>query len=1177
MSKIKKLMITLMLFLALSGTVVEPAFVMAETINTVETNEVNENTAVTEVVESSTEESEISKTSSDQYTNTKADQQEKIGESQNANDSPEENVSRQTNEVTEQAEFTSASEYLKKNGYEMLPDGSIMSTTGTTYRDNYLSVTQEVQKMLDPDYFLKYASGQSVFVDKNYGSSTIGWTYSTGVSELGWYAKKDANGKMLWCVEPGVPLNWGENAPYTTSEVSHENYIRASLAVYYGWEKQKSVVNAFYTERLVQELTTGTTVTSIYDYNGVASLSGYQSFRTKVLKEVETFFKLPSFAGKTFSVKLGETLTLTDTNGSLSKYKVTANTANVTLSQSGNTLKITPKSNSNTSGKLSLVYQIDQSYTYATLLFQAPYLQDVIKAGVGDPVAFNVNLKVELQGQGEIIKVDDEGNALPGAQFEITNKTTGKTETKTTDKNGKISGKWDAGTVLEIQEVKAPNGYVISNEKKTLTIEANKTKSVTFTNKQQLGTISIDKSGSTFGKDMPNDSYTLKGNTFEVYAGSKATGTPVTTITTDENGQAKTKALPLGTYTLKETAASEGYILNENTWTVDLTYAGQNVEITNVDQKIENKEQLADLTVIKEDKETGNQPQGAATLIGAEYTLTDSTGQVVGTMIMKEKNGVVQSELKGLKLGTYTLKETKAPEGYNLDPTEYEVKLTYAGQNEKVSVHSKTVTDQVIKGNIEGYKFGSRPLIPNTLEDLLERISGNNQDIKPPLEGVELTATSHTTGQKYVEVTGENGYFKFENLPYDTYTIEETKGIDGYLLIEPFEVTISEEGYTHFFLLEDRIIESKIHIVKVDEETGENIPYAGAQFKIFDTWANDGEGAFVSMQRPNDTESTELFETNEKGEIVTTESLAWGIDRYELHEVKAPEGYVAMEEPIVFSVTEEDADALIRLEVPNRLARQDVQLIKKDRLNEQPLANVPFNLYQIEKDGTETLIDEFVTDEKGMISIEGLPYGDYKFVEGQPLPGYLELEDTIEFSVTVENDGKLIELEAYNEREDLEITTLFASVDGKKEINPTVDNQLKDTVWVKGDAIEIGHTYTVVTKYKNTETGEVVSEDTSTYTAKSKDDTFEVYLDLKANTLKDGDRLTATHTIYYEDEQENEVGKEDDLSNKEQTVTFRTPKRTLPKTGATTSIYLTVAGLFLFVLGAVLLFKRKNS
>ena len=542
--------------------------------------------------------------------------------------------------------------------------------------------------------------------------------------------------------------------------------------------------------------------------------------------------------------------------------------------------------------------------------------------------------------------------------------------------------------------------------------------------------------------------------------------------------------------------------------------------------------------------------------------------------------------MKGLKLGTYYLQEIEPPEGYNLDDTKHTVNLTYAGQNETVALHSKTVTDRVIKGNVEGYKFGSRPLIPQTVFEVIARLAKEQQGVKPPLEGVELTATSHTTGQEYVQVTGKNGYFKFENLPYDTYTIEETQGVDGYLLIEPFEVTITEDGYTHFFLLEDKVIESRLHIIKVDEETGENIPYAGAQFKIFDTWANEGEGEFVSMVRPTDTEQTEIFETNDKGEIITTESLPWGVDRYELHEIKAPEGYVPLEEPLIFSVTEENADALIRLEIPNRLARQDIQLIKRDRLNEQPLENVPFHLYNIATDEngelTETLIEKYLTDKEGKINVEALPYGNYKFVEVEPLAGYLPLEEPMDFSVTVEKDGELLVLEAYNEREPLELTTLFTDIAGEKTLDPTVDNQLKDVVWVKGEAIEIGHTYTVFTQYKNTKTGEVVSEATSTYTPKNKEDTFEVFLELKANILKDSDQLTATHVLYYEEEQKNEVGREDDLRSKDQTITLKKEKlllkqSILPKTNERRSLEMVLLGLSLIIIVSSYLYLQKKQ
>ena len=174
---------------------------------------------------------------------------------------------------------------------------------------------------------------------------------------------------------------------------------------------------------------------------------------------------------------------------------------------------------------------------------------------------------------------------------------------------------------------------------------------------------------------------------------------------------------------------------------------------------------------------------------------------------------------------------------------------------------------------------------------------------------------------------------------------------------------------------------------------------------------------------------------------MTTESLPWGVDRYELHEVKAPEGYLPLEEPLIFSVTAENHGVLIRLEVPNRLARQSIELIKRDRLNEQPLAQVPFGLYQVEKQKmasrTFNLLEEYLTDDEGRIEVSDLPYGTYQFIEGKPLEGYLPLEEPLDFSVTVEKDGELIVLEAYNEREKLTLTSLFTAIDGSKELDPT--------------------------------------------------------------------------------------------------------------------------------------------
>jgi LPXTG-motif cell wall-anchored protein len=968
--------------------------------------------------------------------------------------------------------------FLQENQLIQDSMGKLYTTTPSNY------IHSSIHDIFKEANAINRMANQTIVVDPNAHIANIDIHLSNGGREYGWYGKR-VNNEIALCIEQGAVLNIGENHGYTVTELNTEQMKKISLIKYYG-----IIVtgHTLHKELMTQLLAWEQQAIYPVSISGVFSMADYQSFKSDVMANVNKFYTTPSFANQTFELEIGKPLTITDTTGAFSHYKPSPSKIpqGIDVYKEGSKLTILATKDADSSSKLEFEYDIASSFQGVPLIYQHPYTQNVMIGRISDNRQLSLTINVSKNGNARVRKVDESTKQpLAGAVFRFTT-SDGQTKEITTGSDGYAT--WNdllVDTKVTIQEIKAPNGYVLSSTPQTLTIKANET----------------------------------------------------TTITKD------------------------------------------------------NKEQLANLKIIKEDEETGNTPQGAAQLVGAIYELTDKNGQSVGKLTMKDTNGVAQAEIKDLKLGTYYLQEIEPPEGYQLNPTTYTVELTYAGQNETVALHSQTVTDRVIKGNIEGYKFGSRPLIPQTVFEMFELFSTDNKDMKPPLEGVELTATSHTTGQKYVQVTGKNGYFKFENLPYDTYTIEETQGMDGYLLIEPFEVTITEEGYTHFFLLEDKIIKSRLHIVKIDEETGENIPYAGAQFKIFDTWANEGEGAFVSMVRPNDTESTDVFETNEKGEIVTTESLAWGEERYELHEVKAPEGYVPLEEPIVFSVTEEDAGALIRLEVPNRLARQTIQLIKRDRLNEQPLANVPFNLYKLETDeageSSQNLVDEYLTDEAGEITIEGLPYGKYQLVEENPLEGYLPLEEPLEFSVTVEKDGELIVLEAYNEREQLQLTSLFSHVNGEKTLDPTIDNRLKDVVWVKGEALEIGHTYTVFTQFKNTKTGKVVSEDTSIYTAKSKEDEFEVSLDLKADTLKDGEQLTATHVLYYEEAQENEVGREDDLTNKDQTVAFKkeviiqkqesTKQVVLPKTGDKDSINRVLLGLSLFVVVSSCLYIRKKK
>ena len=1378
-NKIRKKVTTFLLLLSLSGAISQPLSVLAETEipSQAESSQVEKNNSQKEnkaipnpsVQENKQKEDKIASKVIEEKTEQSIPMENESSITDDTGASKEEIPSNSSKEQSNQANRQSITpvpaktedqlnQEVKKifadNGYELLEDGSLRSTTGTSYRSNLFEVLQKVElikaqnqaqarAVLGSAFFVMPKGTGIVYVDKNYGDPYFQWSQSNGNSEKGYYTKKDGNGNMLWCVEPGAPLNWGANAGFTTTEVSEAKYIKASLAVYWGWEKQKSVVNAFYTEKLVQEITTGVKPTSISDLSGQGriSLAGYEAFKKATLAKVDTFYKRPSFSGKTYTVKLGETLSLTDTSNILSYYVMSGNSANVNVSMSGNTVKITPRNDSNQTGQIQFKYNIDSTYQGASIIYQAPYLQDVIRAKVKDPARFSINLNVLKNGNAKIKKVDaDTGKAISGAKFKLSYG--GKQVEVVTNANGEADLKdVSHGTKVTIQEIQAANGYVINKTPQTVTIEANQTVTSMFRNKKQIGRLDL----------------------------------------------------------------------------------------------------------VKEDKETGNQPQGSAQLEGAVYGLFETNGQKVKEVTLKKSGDKVTGSFENMQImHDYYVQEIKAPTGYNLDLTKYPVNIAYAGQDKTVAVQSMMLKDQVIKGGIEIVKIGNKPLV----NKIMDKLTGKSDNVKPKLEGAEFTITSKTKGKpvKVITTDKDGKASTGKTLPYDSYIMTETKTPEGYLPIEPIEFTISEEDQKFFWVLEDKIIEARLHLVKVDAETGKNIPLRDTTFKIWDRWANDGKGDYVSMRVPNSLEVSDEFKTNEKGELVTSDSLAFGHERYEIRELRAPEGYLLATEPVVFSVNEADAggvitikfenmpqkgqvkihktgekgvstvekegeygkyvdihydqmdlagvkfkvraakdittpDGTIRLakgeyiqkdgkdlelvtndlgdtlsdpnlylgkyeaieveapkgfvmskdpipfeikyagqlvelasidvkvenplqkinvygykkqevvtgwengkptielenakngqvfglyvgkeglqigydilpegnalayakvedgkmsfegltlpnipsnyylqevnagkdhvldetkytfqyvpssnekehmihvfadgyaenkeiltkmsrkEIENKLAYTDVELIKTDNLGNKPLEGVEFQLIRV--DGKkDTVIDTYKTDKDGKIAVKKLPTGSYKFKETKPLNWYYPNADYLSFEVTPETNGQEISLKAVNKRQPMKITTLLAAVDGKKTANPTVDNTLRDKVEIKG--AEVGHTYYIVTPYVDPATKKVITTVESTYTAKSENETIHVDIPIAKNTMKDGQKGVATHCIYYDKEKTKEVGREDDLKNKDQTVTFKTPKF-LPKTNESSNVLISMIGLVLFVCASVVFFVRRKS
>ncbi|EFS08966.1 LPXTG-motif cell wall anchor domain protein, partial [Enterococcus faecium TX0082] len=322
-----------------------------------------------------------------------------------------------------------------------------------------------------------------------------------------------------------------------------------------------------------------------------------------------------------------------------------------------------------------------------------------------------------------------------------------------------------------------------------------------------------------------------------------------------------------------------------------------------------------------------------------------------------------------------------------------------------------------------------------------------------------------TTGQVVkTVVTDKDGYATFGKnaVVFDTYILSETKGKEGYKLFEPFEVTISENGQTFHYVLEDKIIEQKLKVVKVDEETGKVIAIPGTQFKIWDRLANNGQGGYVSMALPNDTELSDVFTTNEKGYFVTTDTLKYGKDRYELREIKAPEKYVLNTVPYVFSVTN-DTDTIQLINFANRLAKANVEVFKYDTTTnfdkKTAIASVEFDLFKKDEIGT-TFVGTFKTDTDGKIKVNDLLVGNYFFKEVKPLAGYLTLDKDVPFTVTVDKDGTVIALEVENKRIPPEIgTTAMGKYTNQPKVNPLTKVTITDTV--KYSNLIVGKTYTV--------------------------------------------------------------------------------------------------------------------
>lgn len=493
----------------------------------------------------------------------------------------------------------------------------------------------------------------------------------------------------------------------------------------------------------------------------------------------------------------------------------------------------------------------------------------------------------------------------------------------------------------------------------------------------------IDLKKTSANPDMTNNSrlYSLEGAKYGIYEGDSL----VQELTTDVNGYAKSSLLLEGKYTVKEISASKGYDVDQTSHGVTVT-RGQTVT-TNVTEKPKN-DPVA-LTIVKNDAETLD-PQGGANLAGAEFTVKYYDGfytkdnlpsKATRTWILqtvKRPNGLFvanftttgslikdksddlyyQDGMPTLPLGTISIEETKAPEGYFLKGAKLNVTDTTSGTTSSVidgkyvaqineqyhgaklqfgnDANQMIVQEKVKKQRIQLFKSGER-----------EGISG----VVKGLQGAEFTWKLKTevdnvgwdNAKTYAVITtNENGRAITDYLPYGKYLVRETKTPKDYMTAPDFTVSVTKDSSEYNELEQVKLVSvnnkpfaSYVKLVKVDEDTGKKVTLNSASFKI-----KDAQGNYV-VQKVSGTK-VDTFTTNSDNEIIpvvekgtVTLPLMLNAGTYTIEEIKTPKGFLDLEKPVEFVISstydydvDEDADPIVEVKIRNRQPKGEIKLNK---------------------------------------------------------------------------------------------------------------------------------------------------------------------------------------------------------------------------------------------------------
>ncbi|MCB6334648.1 LPXTG cell wall anchor domain-containing protein [Blautia obeum] len=670
-----------------------------------------------------------------------------------------------------------------------------------------------------------------------------------------------------------------------------------------------------------------------------------------------------------------------------------------------------------------------------------------------------------------------------------------------------------------IEEVRAPDGYTQNTQYVEIKVDKNTAYqmdsvsgdaiiTVTYENHPVKGKLVIHKSGETlksFKKDFVYEEASLEGAEFEIYAAEDiftpdhqvdeqgnrhviyAKDTLVKTVTTNKNGEAVIKDLPLGKYRVKETKAPAGFVLNPDSQEVAFIYKDQNTP--EIEEKLEfsNERQKVELSVEKQDAETGK------ALKGATFGLYNKEAISSGDKVIVKADTLLQeitSNEKGkaaftldLPLGRYYVKELQAPAGYVSSDEILEFDATYQGQD------VKTIKLKSVKKNQ-----------PTTVEVTKADIT----------TGTELDGASMSVLDKDGNVI--DSWTSVKDSPHvikrlqvgKTYILREELAPYGYLRATDVEFTISDTAEVQKVKMEDEVPVARLLVNKKGEFL-DSVSLLDNAKGMIEHLFNYVTGNLTDVTfnvyaaeaiRAADGVSADYYAADELVGSITTDGNGIAqmdnlpLGRYYIVEKETAHGYVLDNEPRYVDLTYRDQDTpLVTYSADWQNARQRVQVevLKKEKDSDKVLSGAIFGLYAaddiVSSKGKvllakDTLIELKTTDEDGKIQfVADLPIDSRYYIKEFAAPdGYVTDQEPQEFTFEYQGSGTSVAEYAFTfEDEQTTVELSKADLTDKKELpgaSLKVTDEDGNTVdeWVSKEEAHIIKGLIVGKKYKMTET-----------------------------------------------------------------------------------------------------------